>query len=287
MDSLLNQTYENIHVIIRDDGSDDSTVETICEYTRKYSNKFSIIINDSECKSPTRNFFELLKYASADYVMFCDQDDVWLPEKVERSLETMMAEEKLYGRKVPHLVASGMAVVDENLRPIPGSKMCINPNRLKPNHLLVQNEIPGCTMMCNRALYKNLGTPTLDAVLMHDWWIALFASMYGHISVIPDQLILYRQHSNNVVGAVNINGLHYAYKKLMDKKTKRSYEALWRQAEAFLIQYKGLGDDSVQAVLERFCKMQQKNKIQKIYQTLRFRYTKSGFLRLIGQLYFV
>ena len=78
IDSILAQTYQDFRLIIRDDASTDNTVMIIDEYAAKYPDKIWVVHDDAVCKSATKNFFQLLTYAEADYVMFSDQDDYWL-----------------------------------------------------------------------------------------------------------------------------------------------------------------------------------------------------------------
>ena len=75
IESILAQTYQDFRLVIRDDGSSDNTPAIIEDYAAKYPGKIEVVHDDAVCKSPAKNFFELLKHAEADYVMFSDQDD--------------------------------------------------------------------------------------------------------------------------------------------------------------------------------------------------------------------
>lgn len=200
--SLFNQTYQNWHLIVRDDGSTDGTMSILYTYKRRFPEKISII-EKKEHLGVSLNFGELLKHSTADYVMFCDQDDVWLPEKIEVSFKGMLQLEAKYGQKKPLLLFTDLTVVDNNLRVIAKSFWDyekINPNNTTTNRLLVQNVVTGCTAIINKNL-KELSIPIPAEAIVHDWWTALVVSVFGHIDYISVPTVLYRQHGQNDVGA--------------------------------------------------------------------------------------
>ena len=199
IDSLLNQTFKDIRIVIRDDGSSDNTPAIIEEYAEKYPGIIEVVHDDAVCKSPTKNFFELLKHARADYVMFSDQDDYWLPYKVQITLDYMKRTERENPGK-PVLVFTGLEVVDEKLTSMDKfMALEIEKAHYDFGKLLLGNCVSGCTEMLNRAVYENVGEYD-ELMNIHDWWIAQYASACGVICHVPMALILYRQHSNNCIG---------------------------------------------------------------------------------------
>ncbi|MBQ7192792.1 MAG: glycosyltransferase, partial [Synergistaceae bacterium] len=94
LDSIFSQTFQDFRLIVRDDGSTDNTCAILEEYSAKYPGRIKIIHDEAVCKSATKNFFEILKHAEADYVMFSDQDDVWLKYKVQITLDYMKETER-------------------------------------------------------------------------------------------------------------------------------------------------------------------------------------------------
>ena len=84
MHSLLSQSYTEWHLIIRDDGSTDNTLAIIQRYKKQYPNKITILEDNLANLGACRNFGRILEQSDADYAMFCDQDDVWLPKKIPR-----------------------------------------------------------------------------------------------------------------------------------------------------------------------------------------------------------
>ena len=199
LDSLLAQTFKDIRIIIRDDGSTDRTPEIIEEYAGKYPGIIEVVHDDVVCKNAGKNFFQLMKYAKAEYIMLSDQDDYWLPYKVQITLDYMKNTERENPGK-PVLVFCGVNVVDENLKEtgilchIPLDKI-----NYSTKGLLWGCCTMGCTQMLNRAAYKDFGDFS-EQMDMHDYWTGLYVSICGVMRYIPMPLMLYRQHSNNVFG---------------------------------------------------------------------------------------
>jgi glycosyltransferase involved in cell wall biosynthesis len=91
LDSLFNQTFQDFTVLIRDDGSTDNTVQIIEEYNQKFPNKITLLEDSFKNVGATQNFGILLENATADYIFFCDQDDIWVKHKIEKSLQKIQS----------------------------------------------------------------------------------------------------------------------------------------------------------------------------------------------------
>lgn len=205
LQSLYNQTYTDWTLYIGDDGSSDGTASIVREFSQRYGN--IVFHQNSEGKGAMRNFMDLLAEAEADYYMFCDQDDVWLPGKVEQTLRAMEEQERKTPGK-PILVFTDLKVTDENLHVT--SPSFWHSNRIKPkllsslNYLGVHFLATGCTMMLNNPL-KQLAFPYPDTAYLHDAWITLKAVTQGGILCpLADAQILYRQHGSNVAGSEDL-----------------------------------------------------------------------------------
>ncbi|MDC4203430.1 MAG: glycosyltransferase family 2 protein [Candidatus Manganitrophus sp.] len=219
IDSLLNQTYQNWHLMVRDDGSIDQTVYILKTYKKQFPDKISIL-ESKEHLGACLNFGELLKHSTADYVMFCDQDDIWLPEKIKVSFNGILHLEDKYGKEKPLLLFTDLTVVDKDLTVMAKSFWGyekINPDNTTVNRLLVQNVVTGCTSIINKKL-KSLSVPVPPEAIIHDWWIALVASVFGHTDYNSVPMVLYRQHGQNDVGARK-RGLREALKKSITFET--------------------------------------------------------------------
>ncbi|HAN43841.1 MAG TPA: glycosyltransferase family 2 protein, partial [Ruminococcaceae bacterium] len=104
IESILRQTYKDWRLIILDDCSTDSTADIAMEYSKKYSGKIKFYRNSKNSKSAKNAFFELFKHSESDYIMLCDQDDVWKENKIEITFNKMLESEKAYGKELPILV---------------------------------------------------------------------------------------------------------------------------------------------------------------------------------------
>lgn len=216
IDSLLSQTYTNFEILVRDDGSADETIKVIKNFQNVYPEKIKILESHDKNLGSSKSFMTLLEYCNAEYIMFCDQDDVWLPEKIEWTLKKMHELEKLYGLNTPLLVFSDLTVVGEKLKTIDQSfwhYQKLNPNITTSwKKLLAQNVITGCTMMINKSV-KKISLPFGLNEMQHDHWIGVNVAKYGEIAHLSEQTILYRQHGKNVEGAQKF-GYRYAWKKI-------------------------------------------------------------------------
>lgn len=284
IDSILSQTVTDIKVVIRDDGSIDASPRIIDDYCSKYPQ----IISKLEGKptgSAKQNFSELLYKTDDDYIMFCDQDDVWLPKKAEKTLAAVRNAEG-ENREIPVLAHSDLKVVDQDLNVISNSFFefqRLNQNNITLPKLLVQNYVTGCTVMINRALKQVCGRIPEECV-MHDWWLALAAQLFGKIICIQEPTMLYRQHSENQVGAKAAYGMALIRRKLQTlDEVKKNYNATYNQAQALLNCYRGRLNQNQFEILQAYVKMQKMQKLKKIRTMQKYGFKKGTRLRVIGQ----
>lgn len=210
LDSLLEQTYKNIRIIISDDCSKDNTPEILKEYEQK-DKRIELYIQENNL-GVVKNIEFLLKQVKNKYYMLSDQDDVWLSEKVEKSLETLKENQA-------DLVFGDLEVVDEKLKtiyPSFGDFMLLNKKikkYIKSNKLnYIYNCVTGCTILAkSETIQKILPLPTESKYLIHDHWIGLIVSIYGKVSYMSEKYIKYRQHGNNQVGT---NKISHGFTKL-------------------------------------------------------------------------
>lgn len=284
IDSLLDQTFKEIKIIIRDDGSNDNSTRIIAEYCKNYPQIISTV-EGVPTGNAARNFARLLEVCDDDYIMFCDQDDIWLPEKIEKTLEAVKSQEGKCG-EIPVLAHSDLKVVDQNLNVISDSffnfqKLCQD-NVTLPR-LLTQNYVTGCTVMINRALKEKCGTIP-PSCIMHDWWLALVAVLFGKIICLKNPTILYRQHSGNQVGAKSAYGVAFIKRKLATlDKVRENYSATYTQAAALIDCYRNVLSAEHRHILEVYCSMQNMNKINRIRIIRKYDFKKGTRLRVIGQ----
>lgn len=205
IESLLNQTYQEWVLIIRDDGSSDKTVEIIERYIAKYPDKIKFSGEDRTNLGYIKSFEQLLNFSRAEYIMFCDQDDVWLPNKIEICMNAIKREEKKSGTDTPILVHTDLYVTDERLNVrhesfIKYSGVDVIFLEHDIHYLGICNTVTGCTTLFNRALKEKM--LPFNPACIHDEWAGICAKKYGILLFIPQSTILYRQHGKNALGAV-------------------------------------------------------------------------------------
>jgi glycosyltransferase involved in cell wall biosynthesis len=291
IESIIAQTYTDWHLTICDDSSNDGTFKIAKHYADMYPEKINANLNEINSGSAAKNFFRMLMNCrESEYLMFCDQDDVWDKNKIKYTYTVMKDMEKKYGRKMPLLVHTDLRIVDEKLNTISDSMFYTQ--RLQGTDRtfaaqLTQNCITGCTMMVNRALLRLIKKDP-ENMIMHDWWLGILAAAFGHIGFINMPLISYRQHGKNAEGAKNFRGitntLSMAQKKL---EIKNSLNLTYLQAEDFKKYYYGKLSTDDKSVLYNFIEMQRINKFSKLWNVFCYGYRKTGFNRMLGYLIYL
>ena len=204
LNSILKQTHEDWRLIVRDDGSMDGTREILESYRARFPNKVVVVEDREGNLGLVQNFSRLMEHASADYAVFCDQDDVWMPDKLELTLAKMRDLEREHGAHTPLLVFTDLSVVDQDLQVIHPSfwrYQGVRPQRCNTlNRLLLDNVVTGCTAMMNRPLIQK-SVPIPPQAIFHDWWVALVAAASGFSGYVARPTVLYRQHGQNLIGA--------------------------------------------------------------------------------------
>ena len=173
LDSLLAQTWEQWHLTVSDDGSTDGTPAILDGYAAQYPDRIRRVRHEGRFGNARDHFFWLMKECGASYMMFCDQDDVWHPDKVEKTMRALLEAEDEAGTDTPVLVFTDLTPVDEKLRPIASSLMKMQKQYtdvIDYRALLMQNIVTGCATGINRALAQ-LAEQCTDTsqVIMHDW----------------------------------------------------------------------------------------------------------------------
>lgn len=283
IDSILKQTETNWKLYIHDDGSKDKTMDIVQEYAAKYPEKI-VIVEGNPTGGAKTNFFYLFHQVEAPFYMCCDQDDVWLPNKIEVTKKEMKSLEKGDEDK-PCLVFTELCVVDAQLDTI-AEKMSdyqgLDCTNVRLNRALIQNVVTGCTMMINRVLRDELVKVTrYEGVLMHDWWATLVAVRFGKISFIEKSTVLYRQHGNNGVGATNANSMLYKMKRMMQgKEIKESLLNTRIQAKAFADLYQEKED----SLVKKYAELENCSKIKRLKFYKKYDVKKSTTSKNIGLL---
>ena len=195
--SIQDQSYTDWTLFIRDDGSSDNTKEILKDFEHQDS-RIHLIDNDkSDNLGVIKSFHKLVNHDRADYYFFSDQDDVWLPNKLELSLK----EAQNYLADLPLMVYMDLKVVNQDLKIMTESMVKSQSHHANTELVqeLTENTVTGGVAMINHALAEMW--QETDDILMHDWYLALLASAFGNLVFIDQPGELYRQHSDNVLGA--------------------------------------------------------------------------------------
>ena len=284
IDSLFTQTFSNWKLLIRDDGSKDGTVAYLTSLALNHPQKIVLIEDQKKGLGACQNFAALLKYCESNYVMFCDQDDVWTPTKIEKTLQIMQATEKSSDSSTPILVHTDLFVVKSDLHLISSSfwnYQNLNPKYDQINRLLIQNIITGCTVMVNHALYKrSLVIP--EQAIMHDWWLGLVAASFGKIIPLHESTLYYRQHQSNQIGAKawGLTSVIEVVKNISD--TRKAILKGIIQAETFYKYFEKDLPPDIKLLLETYISFPKLNKFSRVFLIFKNQFYKIGLLRNLG-----
>lgn len=182
LESIFNQTYKNIEIIVRDDESKDNTMNIL----EKYKDKIKIIKGKN--KGFVGSFFELLKLSeTADYYSFADQDDIWEKDKIENAVKKLEKVEK----RIPVLYCTNYKICNEKMEFVSNHNM---PKNISFTNSLVECIAPGMTMVINSEARKLLLNEKATQCYYHDWWIYMLCSSLGKVIYDNIQSVNYRRH---------------------------------------------------------------------------------------------
>ncbi len=275
--SLLGQTYPHWSLVVRDDGSSDGTPELLARYAAEHPN-ITVLDAGGPNLGVKRSVERLLEATESDYYMLCDQDDVWLPTKVESAVRRADEEPG----DVPLLVYTDLTVVDGDLR-TRTEAMHGGAGRTGLGQLLVENTVTGCTTLLNRPLRDlvvgrdQFSSP---AMVMHDWWLALVAAALGTVVFLDERPILYRQHGENTVGAP---GRAAGLRRLLHlEENLESVRAPLRQAALLQREYEPLLDDDAAAVLRDWVELPRRPFLARVRALRGGRFTTNALVRTVN-----
>lgn len=209
IESLLNQTYNNIEIYVRDDGSKDNTIKILEEY--KKQNKIHFIKGKNV--GVVKSFYECLQlaYNNADFFAYCDQDDKWHEDKIEKAI-TKLSEKS---QEIPLLYFSEFNYCDENLNFL--NKSNINKKGTSFQNSIVECLSFGITEVFNKKLAEKILNSGTDNICFHDWWAYMISAGIGKVIYDEEATVEYRRTGNNVSpsGKVGIQLQIYRIKKFL------------------------------------------------------------------------
>lgn len=252
LESIRNQSWPHWDLWIRDDGSNDGTLEILEDFASRMAESGKggtgnrVHLLPDENIGIVQSFFRLLDAAGSDYAgyAFCDQDDVWLPEKLERAALSLKRDVG-----VPFLYHGRQWLTDQE-----GGKRVLSPVPVRVGfaNALIQNQVVGCTMVINARLRQCVmhslrdsdGTTSFPGIIMHDWWCYLLASGTGRIHYDPEPQILFRRHQESSTPAAT--GSLRALRGRLSGLGKRNWSLshIMIQAECLSRHYSDFGNRS-------------------------------------------
>ena len=288
--SLRRQTYSDWRLWVRDDGSSDDSLRVIREELAG-DVRLHVLDLQGAHLGPGQSFGRLLNELPPDatYIMFADQDDVWLPTKIERTLAVVRAEEP-----GPVLVHTDLTVTDATLNVVHASFWRFagfDPEPVTLRRIAVRNVTTGAATMFNRALLE-LARPIPPDAFLHDWWLACVAAAFGRVVAVRESTVLYRQHGTNAVGAraSTLVPLHrvppIAWQAVKNVRVfRRDLARSAAQAAAFVDRYGDQLSADDRAFLERYARIPRRGFVGRKLDALRYRaLPEQGLLGALGVL---
>jgi glycosyltransferase involved in cell wall biosynthesis len=192
LDSIFAQTHFPQEIIAIDDCSSDGTVAILHEYAAR-TPLMTVVVNEQNLGF-IRNFEKGCSLAKGRWIALCDQDDYWMPEKIEKMVEAI-------GNRFD-MVYCDSQLCDEKLQPLGNriSDLVHYQSFDDPRQLCVFSRMYGHATLITRFLFER-SRPFLKEV-PHDGWLAYHATIYGGVGYLPEVLVKYRQHAGNVFGVV-------------------------------------------------------------------------------------
>jgi len=282
--SLGQQTCHDFRLLVRDDGSEDATLDIVREAVADYGISQAVFLESSgQHLGVVQSYGELLRQCSGQDVMFADQDDIWHDNKVAEMQRLMREAETRYGNNTPLLLHSDLRVCSED-----GSLMAdsfldwqrFNRHAESLTALTVQNNVTGCAMMINHAMLERCRLPFPLEAICHDWYLALVASALGQVIFTDQALVDYRVHSGNCIGARRYGPGNWL--RLGHTELKRRLNLTQRQAGAFLRQYGDLLSATAQETVSAWSEIGDLPKFRRLARCLKFGFRKNTLARNLG-----
>lgn len=268
--SLQKQEGVELALLIRDDGSKDRTLSIIHQFIEDSTTNIKLLqANNVGAKA---SFFKLMRiaaeeYFECDYFAFCDQDDIWKPNKLIRAIQMLNNE----NHSLPLMYCSATQMVNSDLSyiniwpPAPRKTLAMY-------NALVENVAVGCTSILNKKALKLITSSppiNINYPIMHDWWAYLCVSTFGKVIFDSEPCILYRQHSNNVLGGQTDNLVTKWKKRFIRYFKAQNHYIISNQAKEFYNCFNPILDEQLRLSLQDFIQSTKRNGLARLMYTIR------------------
>ena len=263
IESIINQSYPYWTLLIRDDGSKDNTINIIEKYEKK-DRRIKVLKDNKGNLGFVKNFEELIMNSSKEFIMFSDQDDYWLENKIKNYILEL---KKLDSRDFlnPLLVHSNSYICNDKLeikkKEFVNSKIAVEYNK---NSYFFNYFVQGSTVLINRKMIK-IGLPFLESVELHDRYFHLLSEFFGKRIFINKSLMKYRQHESNEIGAKGNIIKKIIEKRYFDNNDRKLIEKLKEKYE------NSLGNEKIKEIDDYLNITDRKiNRFKRIYESRKF-----------------
>jgi len=289
LDSFLAQDVSDFDIIVRDDASTDSTLEILEDFRPQFGARLHLLPDRTASGGAIANFVRLVDAASADYILFADHDDVWLPSKVRRTVEGLKEIEARTGPETPAFWFCDAIPADSELVPLADSFWASR--RMRPDVTgtlrtsVVCAIANGCMAGVNRALLESARPLPAARIVGHDWYLALAAVCIGQIGWSDEKLMLYRQHQSNVSAISHrTSPLHFLLSSDKRARVRRGLNRRREQAQALLDQFGDRMTARDRKSAELFVRSATQNFLNKRLSLLRGGFLYPDLARNVGML---
>ncbi len=290
IESILHNSITDWRLYISDDGSTDRTYELAAGYAKAYPQKI-ILTTHINAADPSIHFLEKIRDVSMkmqadDFIMLCDQDDIWYNNKIELTLEHMNHLVVKNSNKKPLLVCTDVEVVNEKKEQLAESfrrMIHYSIKKLDTAHLLMEHKAQGCTIMINKVLADKI-RQLPQVITKHDMWLEMIAVTMGKVDYVDEPTMAYRRHAEQyTAGEMRFWKMVVEQLKHM-KEQKYMVYGLAPQTKEFLRIYGQELDGEHKELVETFATLEQQGFWQKRYNIIKYHMWKTGVIRNIGMM---
>jgi glycosyltransferase involved in cell wall biosynthesis len=276
--SIQTQSFQDWVCYIRDDSSQDSSLKIIQEFCATDS-RFIPVKDTLGNLGSIYSFEQLLKTCEFQCpIFFCDQDDIWLEDKLKIFLAAASSQKKTHWA-----ISSDLFLIDDTSKLKSSSfhnQLGYQARNLSLPQILAQNIFPGCSL-CFSFSMKAAALPFPKVIPMHDWWIVLLSMALGELTYLPQPLVAYRQHQQQVSGGVGEASFFKKSKRAFGSSKRNLFHTLLERLllwKFFVQRLHLLGQSS--SFLERLSDLLlQKEPFAALFNILRLKIKMHGFLR--------
>ena len=273
--SIAAQSRLPDELVVCDDGSTDETLSLVERISRQSSFPVRVVRNPANL-GVAANFQQAIGLCQSELTALADQDDVWLPDKLARAEQALLASK----HPAQSLYCSRLQYVDANLAPVGYSSL---PAHIDFSNALVENSATGCSIVFGSDIKRRFLEADASRMLMHDWWLYLVATAFGEVVYDPVASILYRQHSHNVAGwEPRPTKLWHRYQSLRVRLRAGSegMDSL-NQASRFIDSYSDLSTDKRDLVRD-LLRLRQASFLERIPETIRLKVKRNNAFENFG-----